>query len=166
MKPSCSGCSVPPCSSPSTVMSCLPLACTANSVHDFTARPSSSTVQAPQCVVSHPMWVPVSRSTSRIRCTSSSRGSTSAACFSPLIVRLTCMALPPCRALDRPAQGAHGQHAHQVLLVLGRSSQVVGGLRGVRREPGGRGDRRLVGRLALQRGFGPRGLDRRETHVG
>src|SRR5881392_3622529 len=33
---------------------------TVNTVHDFTARPSMRTVQAPQWVVSHPIWVPVS----------------------------------------------------------------------------------------------------------
>ena len=37
-----------------------PSACTANIVQDFTGVPSSSTVQAPQLVVSQPMWVPVS----------------------------------------------------------------------------------------------------------
>ncbi len=30
-------------------------------VHDLTGSPSRRTVQAPQCVVSQPMWVPVSR---------------------------------------------------------------------------------------------------------
>src|SRR5438094_133626 len=91
MKPSCSGWSLPSCSSPSTVMRLLPFACTANIVHDFTGRPSSSTVHAPQWVVSHPMCVPVSRSTSRMRWTSRSRGSTSASCFSPLIESCTRM---------------------------------------------------------------------------
>src|SRR2546428_9883543 len=55
-------------------------------VQDFTGVPSTSTVQAPQWVVSHPMWVPVSLSLSRKKCTRRSRGSTSALLFSPLTV--------------------------------------------------------------------------------
>ena len=65
-----------------------PSACTASMVQDFTGRPSTSTVQAPQLVVSQPMCVPVSPSPRRIRCDSSSRGSTSAIFFSPLMVNL------------------------------------------------------------------------------
>ena len=34
-------------------------------VQDFTARPSSKTVQAPQMEVSQPMWGPVRPTTSR-----------------------------------------------------------------------------------------------------
>src|SRR5690242_1640399 len=55
-------------------------------VQDFTGVPSTNTVQAPQWVVSHPMWVPVSLSFSRRKCTRRSRGSTSAVRFSPLTV--------------------------------------------------------------------------------
>ena len=55
-------------------------------VQDFTGTPSNSTVQAPQCVVSQPMWVPVNRNLSRMKWTRSSRGSTSALVFSPLTV--------------------------------------------------------------------------------
>ncbi len=57
-------------------------------VQDLTGRPSTSTVHAPQFVVSQPMWVPVSPSPRRIRWDSSSRGSTSAIFFWPLIVNL------------------------------------------------------------------------------
>ena len=57
-------------------------------VHDFTGSPSSSTVQAPQWVVSQPMWVPVRRRFSRRRWTSSRRDSTSASCSVPLTVTL------------------------------------------------------------------------------
>jgi hypothetical protein len=70
------------------VLISFPSACTASMVHDFTGRPSTSTVQAPQLVVSQPMWVPVSPSPRRIRWASSSRGSTSAIFFSPLTVNL------------------------------------------------------------------------------
>ena len=47
---------------PSTVWTSRPSAWTASTVHDFTGVPSSRTVQAPQLVVSQPMWVPVSPS--------------------------------------------------------------------------------------------------------
>jgi len=43
-------------------------------------------VQAPQLVVSQPMWVPVSPSVSRMKWTSNRRGSTSACRTSPLTV--------------------------------------------------------------------------------
>jgi hypothetical protein len=39
-----------------------PSTCTAKRVHDFTDSPSSSTVHAPQLVVSQPTLVPVSPS--------------------------------------------------------------------------------------------------------
>ena len=77
MKPSWTGWSLPSFSSPSTVVTSRPSACTASTVQDFTGTPSSSTVQAPQWVVSQPMWVPVSRKSSRSRWTSSRRDSTS-----------------------------------------------------------------------------------------
>ena len=50
-KASCTGWSCPSRASPSTVVTDAPSACTANSVHDFTALPSIRTVQAPQMVV-------------------------------------------------------------------------------------------------------------------
>jgi hypothetical protein len=45
---------------PSMVVMSEPCACTANTVQLFTDMPSRSTVQAPQWVVSQPIWVPVS----------------------------------------------------------------------------------------------------------
>ena len=45
-KPSCTGWSWPSWTSPSTVMISAPSACTASIVHDLTALPSTSTVQA------------------------------------------------------------------------------------------------------------------------
>ena len=80
--------------SPSTVPISAPSAWTASTVHDFTGTPSISTVQAPQCVVSQPMWVPVSARSSRIRCTSRSRESTAAEWASPFTVTLMlCVAI-------------------------------------------------------------------------
>ena len=74
---SCSGCSVPSGASPSMVVIDAPSACTARQVHDLTATPSSSTVQAPHWLVSQPTLVPVRPPSSRRKWTSSSRGSTS-----------------------------------------------------------------------------------------
>ena len=56
----------------------------ASIVQDFTGSPSTSTTQTPQLLVSQPQWVPVSPRSSRRKCTSSIRGSTS---------RLTCVAV-------------------------------------------------------------------------
>ena len=58
----------------------------ASAVHDFTGWPSISTTQAPQLDVSQPQWVPFSPSVSRMKWTSSWRGSTSRETCSPLTV--------------------------------------------------------------------------------
>ena len=68
------------------VTSC-PSAWAASTVHDLTDSPSSSTVQAPQEVVSQPTLVAVRPATSRRKCTSSVRSSTSAVMSLPLTVR-------------------------------------------------------------------------------
>ena len=47
------------------VVTSLPSAWTASTVHDFTDSPSRCTVHAPHDDVSHPMFVPVRPSTSR-----------------------------------------------------------------------------------------------------
>ena len=62
MNPCCTGSSVPPSASPSTVRTSWPSAIAASTVHDFTGSPSSSTTQVPQLLVSQPQWVPVSPS--------------------------------------------------------------------------------------------------------
>ncbi len=80
---------VPLLARPSTVVISCPLAWAASTVHDFTDSPSSSTVQAPQEVVSQPMLVAVRSATSRRKCTSSMRSSTSAVISLPLTVRST-----------------------------------------------------------------------------
>ena len=51
---------------PSTVVTVAPSAWAASIVHDLTALPSMSTVQAPQSVLSQPTCVPVSPTTSRM----------------------------------------------------------------------------------------------------
>ena len=89
-KPSCSADSVPSAlAMPSMVVMSLPSACTANMVQDFTDMPSISTVQAPQWVVSQPIWVPVSTRFSRMKCTKSVRGSTRPSTSAPLTFMVT-----------------------------------------------------------------------------
>ena len=78
--PSWTGSSTPlPVASPSTVVTRRPSAMTASTVQDFTGVSSSHTTQAPQLDVSQPQCEPVSRSSSRRKWMSSSRGSTTRA---------------------------------------------------------------------------------------
>src|ERR1700704_3567979 len=142
VKPSCTAWSLPPCSSPSTVVIFAPSACTASTVQDLTGWPSRCTVQAPQWLVSQPTWVPVIRNTSRIRCTSKRRDSTSASRNAPLMVTLIlCIPLSlPSRALDRFAQRACRQNAGHFLLVFDRAAAVRAGRALHRRQPRGLGD--------------------------
>jgi hypothetical protein len=89
-KPSCSAESEPSAlAMPSMVMISEPWACTANMVQDFTDMPSISTVQAPQWVVSQPIWVPVICRFSRMKCTSSVRGSTRPSTSAPFTFMVT-----------------------------------------------------------------------------
>src|ERR1700676_4181391 len=62
---------------------------TARRVQDFTGQPSRSTAQAPQLLVSHPMWVPVRPRLVRMKSTSSVRGSATDSRVEPLIRRVT-----------------------------------------------------------------------------
>src|SRR3546814_6832054 len=61
---------------PSTVVTSLPSACTANMRHERTAAPSTRTVHAPHTPCSQPRWVPVRWQRSRRKSASVSRGST------------------------------------------------------------------------------------------
>ena len=73
----CIGCSVPSAAaSPSIVRTLAPAACAASTLHDLTARPSTSTVHAPHWAVSQPTCVPVSARSMRRKSTSSVRSST------------------------------------------------------------------------------------------
>src|SRR5262245_53659437 len=165
------GCSSAPCCRPSTVVISRPSAWTASTVQDLTGTPSSRTVQAPQWVVSHPWCVPVRPSVCRRKWTSSSRGSTSAACDSPLTVTLTarvvCAAVgsiavsaiaPPFR---RGSESALDEYPCDAALVLGAPANVVlrlGRLRGK--------SRRLDDRLVVELTPGERLLGRRRLEVG
>src|SRR2546429_1892276 len=169
--------------SPPILISC-PSACTANMVQDLIAFPSTSTVHAPQFVVSQPMWVPVSPRPWRIRWESSSRGSTSAAFFMPLIVNLirrmgtspvswsprssytVVMSGRPFRGLEVAAQQPDHKGAHHVPLVF-RAAAVVGPGPGRLRGELGRlldalGGQRLPGQGAGRGGNG----DGRSAHPG
>ena len=87
---SCIGCSVPSgFARPSIVRTCVPSACTASMVQDFTDSPFTCTTQAPHWLVSQPTWVPVSPSFSRSSSTSRVRSSTSTLCCLPFTVRVT-----------------------------------------------------------------------------
>src|SRR5512134_3373519 len=91
------------------VMISAPSACAARVMHDLTALPLNMTVQAPQFPVSQPTWVPVSRAFSLMKCTSSSRASTSCSSSLPLIFNLIlCMSCFRCtgRAPLRPILAA------------------------------------------------------------
>ena len=61
----CTGCRRVGSPMPSIVVTSDPSAWTASTVHDFTDTPSSSTVQEPQLLVSHPTTVPTLPSCSR-----------------------------------------------------------------------------------------------------
>src|SRR5258708_25004033 len=72
-----------------------PSTCTASCVHDLTGCPSSSTVQAPQLVVSQPTCVPVRARLTLKKSTRRTRGSTSPLFSAPLTRMVTFMTSPP-----------------------------------------------------------------------
>src|SRR5689334_7905088 len=83
------GWSLPSLARPSMVVTLEPSQEAASTVHDFTARPSRCTTQAPHWLVSQPTCVPVSRRFSRRNCTSSVLGSMSAVAALPFTVKVT-----------------------------------------------------------------------------
>src|SRR5439155_2529108 len=114
-KPSCIGWSLPSLASPSIVVTDRPSTCTANREHDFTASPSSRTVQAPHWLVSHPTCVPVSPSVSRRKWTSRSRGSTWRAWLVPLTEMVTEVTKPPfCEDARAPARRPPSRPARRI----------------------------------------------------
>ena len=95
-KPCWTGSSSPSVSSDSTVRISWPSHIAASVVHDLTGLPSIRTTHAPQFDVSQPQWVPVRPSVSRMKWTSSVRGSTSRETASPLMVMVTCIDQASC----------------------------------------------------------------------
>src|SRR5664279_2294098 len=126
MKPCWTGSSRWSTSRPSTVRTECPLAIAASTVQDLTGSPSSCTTQVPQLLVSHPQCVPVNRSRSRRKCTSSMRPSTVSVTTSSLTVIDTCMSAPaPLHGPVRSrAQSSAGQFAGEVPLVVRRTSTI------------------------------------------
>ena len=97
-KPCCTACHRPSAPArPSQVVTSCPSAWAASTVQDFTDSPSSSTVHAPQEVVSQPMFVAVKPATSRTKCASSNRSSTSASTCLPLTLIATFTGQPSLR---------------------------------------------------------------------
>src|SRR2546426_2427590 len=162
------GSSSAPAASPSTVVTSRPSACTPNTVQDFTGVPSSSTVHAPQLVVSQPSWVPVRPNASLMRWTRRRRGSTSAVRSLPLTLTLICMLAPLGRAshLDGTGQASPHEHLDDMALVLGRTPDVPhrGGRGGG--QPAGLGEQPLVRLLAGQCRLGLGRLDVLGPHRG
>src|SRR5690242_9657762 len=136
MKPCWIGSSSAPSASPSTVRTSWPPAIAASTVHDLTGSPSSQTTQVPQLLVSQPQWVPVRLSSSRRKCTSSSRPSISRVTSTSLTVIVTCMGSAPC-PLDGSAQGPSGQLVREVALVVGAAPLVGGRLAAASRDRAG-----------------------------
>src|SRR5919202_7035674 len=88
------------------------------------ATPSRRTVQAPQTPCSQPVWTPVSPNTSRRQSSSVSRGSTSIARVSPLIVSSVRMAdLPPC-GRARIGHGADHQRTGDAPAIVPGGVQI------------------------------------------
>ena len=114
----CIGCSVPSAAArPSIVVTTAPWACTASRLQLLVAWPAMCTVQAPHCPVSQPTWVPVKRSVSRMKLTSSVCGSTSRVTDSPLTVSVICR---PMRVSPRVGDGRYSQRsAWRDTLMLG-----------------------------------------------
>ena len=130
-------------------------------MQDFALSPSTWTVQAPQLLVSQPMWVPVRPKSSRSKWTSRRRGSTSASCASPLTVTVMCCVVivrPPTRTRGRARRrgGAPGRSSPRPSRACSRRGRG-------RRRPGGSAPRRRRrprgtassdGALPTQDGFG------------
>src|ERR1700759_4914423 len=84
-------------------------------------------MQAPQLDVSQPQWVPVKPGVSRMKWTSSRRGSMSRLTSSPLMLIVTCMfslGLLAQRASGRAAQRAFGEPPDEGALVVARPATV------------------------------------------
>src|SRR6267378_156505 len=172
----CTGCSAPSRASPSTVVISLPSAIGANSVQDFTVRPFSSTVQAPQYVVSQPMWVPVRFKFSRKKSTSSVRGSTNASRASPFTrTRTVTISAPDIfvsrldafapRAPGRDSNSAFHQRPHQRTFIIGRAAHVALRFGGFPRSFGHSLNRLPIDLLPAQLVLRPLCANRHQSHA-
>src|SRR6266403_5060375 len=179
------GWSLPSFSRPSTVVISDPSACTANIVHDFTARPFISTVHAPQYVVSQPTCVPVRSQASRRNSTSNMRGSTSRAYDLPFTLMWTLTAILFTVAIagipsgievgpfDRfSASSAHcnlngalHQGYDQLTLVLGGSTHVRLRIGGGTGRFCGSGNHLVVQTPSTERCLGLGRADRRQSNA-
>ena len=92
----------------------------ASVVHDLIGLPSISTTHAPQLDVSHPQCVPVKPGVSRMKCTSSVRGSTSRETSCPLIVIFTSMSM-----ILLARRGVHLSSCCRARAVARRSARTV-----------------------------------------
>src|SRR5262245_51244007 len=88
------------------VVTALPSAWTASTVHDFTDMPSRSTVQDPHWDVSQAIFVPVSPTWSRMKSTNSVRASTSASRRTPFTVIATSIGPPSVVGRHRDGRSA------------------------------------------------------------
>src|SRR5690242_10795436 len=163
-KPIWIGSSCPSTSSDSTVRTSCPLHIAARVVHDFTGRPSTWTTQAPQLDVSQPQWVPVRPSVSRMKWTSSMRGSTSCETRVPLTVMVTSISrLLLHRTRDRSAERPLGEHAREVALVVDRPAAVGHGRAVLGGDLARLREQLLRRRLAAQQLLGPSEMDGRQA---
>src|SRR5690348_6247380 len=166
-KPCCTGSSVAPFASPSTVRTRWPSAITASTVQDFTGTSSSQTVQTPQLDVSQPQWVPVRPRSSRRKWTSRVRLLTSRSWSVPLT--LTVMRMSGPRSLGaghRAAQRPRGQLTGQMSLVVDRPALVGVGCAVGAGQPAGFGEVLLGRRPATQEVLGLPGVEVRGPDRG
>src|SRR5210317_1286463 len=168
MKACCTACRPSASARPSTVFSSEPSACIESTVQDLTDLPSRSTVQAPQCELSQPMWVPVRLSVSRMVCTNNSLGSTKASTCLPLRLNETCcfaMVLSSC-LLQCSVNGAAGHLGPHMGFVENVSPEVFCGVTDRQDFRGGLFDQCVVDDLAAQYIFRRFGSNRHGRHVG
>ena len=161
MNPCCTGSRPSSPASPSTVSTRRPSAITPRTVQLFTSTPSRSTTHAPQFEVSQPQCVPGETEVVTQQVDQQDAwfdvGRASLAVDRHGDVHEVWSSSP--RAGNRGVQGALGQLAGEVTLVLGRAA-LVGARRAVlggeRRR---RGDRLVGGRSAAERVLGGRGAE-------
>src|SRR3989441_4962102 len=173
-KASCTGCSLPLVASPSIVVTCCPLACTANSRHERTASPLTSTVHAPQTPCSQPRWVPVSPRSSRRKSASVRRASAIPSRRTPFTVSsIVCFLLAMKyasfgkRNLPYPVHG-FGQCAaykcgSHIFAIRGAGMDIAGRINVFNHFRGGSRDSLFIWFLMKKRLLCTQGTDRRRS---